>query len=86
MSNEERKCTKCGGLMEDGLLYSMDFVSVGEQFSERVERTGWMAGDEIKTGQVGFWPFKRERSVVANPHKLTASRCTSCGLVELYAR
>jgi hypothetical protein len=83
MSGEERKCTKCGGLMEDGFLYSYD--SVGEGAVTVPVRTGWMAGDEFQTQQVGVLILKRD--VVINQRRnMTASRCTSCGLVELYAR
>jgi predicted nucleic-acid-binding Zn-ribbon protein len=83
MSTEERKCLKCGGLMEDGFLWSNN--SVGDHCITSVERCGWMAGADFQNEEVGIWPLKI--SVTANQRReLTASRCTSCGLVEFYAR
>ena len=83
MSTEDRKCLRCGGPMEDGFLCADN--SVGEYAMNRVERCGWMAGSNLECEKVGVWPLKVE--VPANPRRtLTASRCTSCGLVELYAR
>jgi predicted nucleic-acid-binding Zn-ribbon protein len=82
MSSEERKCTKCGGMMEDGFLYNNDSRDSGFTWQDRV---GWMAGGDFQNKEVGMWPLKI--SVPTNQRRqLTASRCTSCGLVEFYAR
>jgi hypothetical protein len=78
MSSEERKCTKCGGLMEGGFLH--DKGRVGETFVTGPEQIGWMAGDDLqyRTGWFG-------NTVTNQHHKVTASRCTSCGFLEMYA-
>ena len=83
MSSELRKCAKCGGDLEDGFLWSQD--SIGEHAIAQVARGGWMAGADFEHEKVGTWPLRVE--VPANRRRtLTASRCVSCGLVELYAR
>ena len=83
MGTEERKCLRCGGPMEDGFLWTDN--SVGEHAVTRVERCGWMAGAGLRYEKVGMWPMRIE--VPANERRsLTASRCTLCGLVELFAR
>jgi hypothetical protein len=83
MSNEERKCVRCGGAMENGFLCSDN--SIGDHAITRVERSGWMAGDGFQFEKVGVWILKT--SVVSNLRRsLTASRCTSCGVLELFAR
>jgi hypothetical protein len=79
------RCTKCGGPVEDGFLYSID--SVGEHARTTFERIGWMAGSQLQERTVTkiFWVIPV--TTVNNPrHEMTASRCASCGLVELYAR
>ena len=83
MSTEDRKCLRCGGVMEDGFLWSQSFI--GEHAMTRLDRCGWMAGQDLEYEKVGIWPLKV--SVPANQRRtVTASRCTSCGVVELYAR
>jgi len=69
--------------MEDGLLWSEN--SIGEHAMSKTERCGWMAGAEMEYKQIGAWIFKTH--IAANPRRtLSASRCTSCGLVDLYAK
>jgi hypothetical protein len=83
MSTEDRKCLRCGGPTEDGFLWSNN--SVGEYHMATAERCGWMAGDDLQHEKAGVWFLKID--VPTNPRRrLTAARCTSCGLVELYAR
>jgi hypothetical protein len=70
--------------MEDGFLCSDNSIGDVGQVT-RVERCGWMAGDDFQTEKAGVWPLKV--AVLTNKRRtLTASRCTSCGLLELYAR
>jgi hypothetical protein len=85
MNTGDRKCLRCGGAMEDGFLCSVNSLGEYGQVT-RVERCGWMAGDDFQYKSVTvFWPIKTE--VPTNERRtLTASRCVSCGLTELYAR
>src|SRR5262245_29183013 len=73
--DESRRCAKCGGPLEAGFLYGID--SVGETAQTRIERVGWMAGDEIqKREERVLWVIKVP--VETNPRRqLTASRCAS---------
>jgi hypothetical protein len=83
MSTEDRKCLRCGGSMEDGFLWANN--SVGEHAMSYEERCGWMAGSDWEHKKVGIWPLKVD--VATNQRRtLAASRCTSCGMVELYAK
>jgi hypothetical protein len=81
---ELRRCPKCGGLMETGFLYSID--SVGEMVTKTCERIGWMAGNAFETStEKVLWVLPVITQT--NPRReMTASRCPSCALVELYAR
>jgi hypothetical protein len=81
-----RRCTKCGGgPVEDGFLYSID--SVGEQAHTTFERIGWMAGNKFERRTVGKFLWVIPVTSNTNPRReMTASRCASCGLVELYAQ
>jgi predicted nucleic-acid-binding Zn-ribbon protein len=82
MSTGDRKCPRCGGAMEDGFLCSDNSVGEFGQIT-RVERCGWMAGDDFQSKKVGWLKV----DVLTNQRRtLTASRCMSCGLTELYAR
>ena len=79
MSDTNSQCARCGGKLEEGFFYGVD--AVGEAGIGHPSGLGWMAGEAIRH-EGGFFTKR-----VANPTlALTALRCTTCGLTELFAR
>jgi hypothetical protein len=68
-----RTCLRCGGEMEEGFLLDET------QGSYRVVR--WVEGPAEKSAWTGVKVKRGKRKL-----PLSATRCTRCGAVDLYAR
>ena len=82
VSDEERKCARCGGQMEEGFLYNLDTVGDHPPVTTFAQ-VGWMAGNELNRQHPDAWIFKG--GIVNTRRKIIAWRCTACAVVELAA-
>ena len=89
------RCPKCGSEMREGELFIMVTSSGGDQrmssplgfptgstFSMPIMVTGEGPFWRERTGEKKGWVVKREETQTL---KISGSRCTACGYIELYA-